>query len=364
MRPAPRVYGIDLHLDKSGSRSICPIRWSPENLWVTARPRNLTSRRIGPKSDSGHLTRHLAFRNENWKWTCRRSISGFVRSTGKRQFQHDRGGLVSTRRREQIPNEPRFKTANEEWKAKWSDLLSWSTMFAVALHAAAFAFWPSWDTLDPLLESDLELLDTEIAWISFYDLPSSGGGGVVASLAVLEEPDSLPDGLDARTTLGGSAWAGVAFSGRLRERLVGRGGPVPTLVEPPVSAPPDLGDDSANTPEEEGDGLRVAVEDHTIADLASRLETSTLDLSRLAGLRPELVLPGTTMWLLLRNPEEVKEFMRVSRIRGAAEGEGQVGVTVWIDERGSVEWSEITRSSGRQELDESALALFNEVVSF
>jgi len=275
--------------------------------------------------------------------------------------------LVSARRRGQIPNEPRFKTANEEWKAKWSGLLSWSTMFAVALHAAAFAFWPSWDTLDPLLESDLELLDTEIAWISFYDLPSSGGGGggVVASLAVLAEPDSLPDGVDARTTLGGSAWAGVAFSGRLRERLVGRGGPVPTLVEPdPVSAPPDLGDDSANTPEEEGDGLRVAVEDHTIADLASRLETSTLDLSRLSGVRPELVLPGVSVWLLLRNPEAVEEFMRVSAYRGTATAQGLVGVTVWIDEWGSVEWSEITRSSGRPELDETALALFNEIASF
>ena len=298
---------------------------------------------------------------------CIRSLPRFVRPTGKRQFQHDKGGWVNTRRRGRIPHEPRFKTANQEWKERWSDLLAWSTMFAVALHAAAFAFWPTWDTLDPLLESDLELLDTVISWISFYDLPSSGGGGggVVASLAVLEEPDSLPDGVDAGTTLGGSAWAGVAFSGRLRERLLGRGGPVPTVVEPDPAPPPlDLGDDSANTPEAEGDGLRVTVEGHTIADLASRLETSTLDLSRLAGLRPELVLPGTSVWLLVRNPAEVEEFMRLSAWRGDAKAQGEVGVTVWIDERGSVEWSEITRSSGRQELDETALALFNEVVSF
>ena len=273
---------------------------------------------------------------------------------------------MSTRRRGRVPHEPSFKTVNEEWKAQWSDLLAWSTMFAVAIHAAAFAFWPSWDTLDLRVESDLELLDVEIAWLSFYEVPSSGGGGgVTASLALLEEPDSLPVGVDAETSIGGSALAGVAFSEGLRERLLGRGGPVPTVVEPEVApAPPDLGDDSADTPEEEGDGVRVTVEDHTIADLASRLETSTLDLSRLSGLRPELVLPGISVWLLLRNPEAVEEFMRVSAYRGTAAAQGLVGVTVWIDERGSVEWSEITRSSGRPELDETALALFNEIASF
>jgi len=184
-----------------------------------------------------------------------------------------------------------------------------------------------------------------------------------AALALLEEPDSLPVGVDAEASIGGSALAGVAFSGGLRERLLGRGGPVPMLVEPEAaSAPPDLGDDSADTPE--GDGVRVTVEDHTIADLASRLETSTLDLSRLSGVRPELVLPGISVWLLLRNPEAVEEFMRVSAYRGTATAQGLVGVTVWIDEWGSVEWSEITRSSGRPELDETALALFNEIASF
>ena len=276
---------------------------------------------------------------------------------------------MSTRSRELISDKPRFKTANEEWKARWNDLLSGSIMFAVAAHAAAFAFWPGWDTLDLSLDSDLELLETEMAWISFYTTPSSGGGGggggVAASLALIEDPDSLPAGVEAETTLGGSPWTGVAFSGGLRERLLARGGPVPTVVEPePASTPLDLGDDSADTPGEEGEEFRVIVEDHTITDLALRLETSTLDLERLTGIRPELVLPGTTMWLLIRNPAEVQEFMRVSALRGLADTAGQVGVTVWIDERGSVEWSEITRSSGRQETDEIALALFNEVVSF
>ena len=275
---------------------------------------------------------------------------------------------MSTRSRELIPDEPRRKTANEEWKARWDDLLAGSIMFAVAAHAAAFAFWPSWDTLDLSLDSDLELLEGEMAWISFYTTPSSGGGGGVAaaSLALIEEPDSLPPGAEAETTFGGSARTGVAFSEGLYGRLLGRGGPVPTIVEPgPASAPLDLGDGSADTPGEDGGReVRVIVEDPAITDLALRLETSTLDLERLTGVRPELALPGTTMWLLIRNPAEVQQFMRASALRGAAEAEGQVGVTVWIDERGSVEWSEITRSSGRQEVDEIALSLFNDVVSF
>ena len=301
-----------------------------------------------------------------------RPLSRFVIPTGKRQFQLDKGGLVSARRRGRIPHEPGFKTANEEWKAQWNDLLAWSTMFAVAAHAAAFAFWPSWDTIDPGLEPDLELLETATSWISFYAEPSTGGGGGMAatSLALLEEPDSLPPpGLDAEASVPGAELAVVEFSGGLRERLLGRGGPVPTLVEPgPASAPPDLADDPVNTPEEEGreeeEGVDVIVEDPTIADLALRLETSTLDLSRLAGLRPQLILPGTSAWFLIRNPAKVEEFMKIVGLRQDAEDQGQVDVAVWIDDRGSVEWAEIARSSGTEELDEIALALFNEITSF
>ena len=348
MRPAPRVYGVGLHLDKSGRALPFLRRRSPGNLWGTERARNLSAEGVG----------------------CVRVPSpASSNRRGKGSSDHHRGGLVSTSSREPIPDEPRRKTANEEWKGRWDDLLAGSIMFAVAVHAAAFAFWPSWDTLDLSLDSDLELLETEMAWISFYTMPSSGGGGGVAaaSLALIEEPDSLPPGAEAETTLGGSALTGVAFSGGLYERLLvrGGGGPVPTVVEPePASAPLDLGDGSADTPEEEGEEVRVIVDDPSITDLALRLETSTLDLQRLTGIRPELALPGTTMWLLIRNPAEVQEFMRVSALRGSADGEGEVGVTVWIDERGSVEWSEITRSSGRQEMDEIALALFDEVVSF
>jgi TonB family protein len=39
-------------------------------------------------------------------------------------------------------------------------------------------------------------------------------------------------------------------------------------------------------------------------------------------------------------------------------------VAVWIDDRGSVEWSEVTKSSGHVDMDEAALALFSDITSF
>ena len=273
--------------------------------------------------------------------------------------------------------DPRLKTVNAAWKAQWETTVAWSMMVAVAAHAAVFAFWPGWDPSDLWLDPELGLLGT--AWMALYAPPSSGGGGgtVATSLALLEEPDSLPaevaegTGLGGSevaegTGLGGSELAVVAFSERLRERLVGRGGPAPTIVEParelaPQSIP-SIADDPANTGEEEG--VVVSVEDPSMADLALQLETSPLDLSRLSGVRPRIILPGTSSWILIRNPAEVDRFMDRLASREDSGIEGLVDVAVWIDEWGSVEWAEISRSSGRQEMDEIALALFTEVASF
>ena len=105
----------------------------------------------------------------------------------------------------------------------------------------------------------------------------------------------------------------------------------------------------------------TVIEDLTTLDEVLLLETSRLDLSRLSAVRPQVVLPGTSAWILIRNPAEVNRFMA-----GVfdSEAEGLVDVAVWIDEWGSVEWAEISKSSGLQEMDEIALALFNEVASF
>ena len=131
-----------------------------------------------------------------------------------------------------LRQDKRYKNANEAWKAQWNNLLAWSTMFAVAAHVAAFVFWPAWDNSDSLFDPDLELLGT--AWIALYAPPSSGGGSGMATpaLALLEEPDSLPvEEVGDAALIGGSEGALAGLPEGLRERLTGRGGPVPRIVQ-------------------------------------------------------------------------------------------------------------------------------------
>ena len=254
-------------------------------------------------------------------------------------------------------------------------------MFAVAAHVAAFVFWPSWANSDSWLDPDLELLGT--AWLALYAPPSSGGGSGMATpaLALLEEPDSLPvEEVDDAALIGGSEGALAGLPEGLRERLTGRGGPVPRIVQfGPVfgpgfgraSGPPRLRADRADTSEEVADTREEVevvetIDDPSTESLALLLETSPPDLglSRLVGLRPRIVLPGTSAWILIRNPAEVERFMRRMTYGEDSGVEGLVDVALWIDEWGSVEWAEISRSSGDQGIDEIALALFNEVASF
>ena len=298
---------------------------------------------------------------------------------------------MSAPRRRRVPHQPRLTTANEAWKAQWNDCLAWSTMLAVAAHAAAFAFSPGWDPLDVWVERDLELLGTGTSWVSFDAVPSSdrGGATAVASGAPVQfqEPDSLPAGVDAGARIGGPELATLAFSGGLRERLRGRSGPIPTIVEPdrgldresdrelalpPASPaldddPPDALEPDTHEEDHHGEGIRVIVESPNLADPAFRLETSTLNLSRMAGITPELFMPGTSAWLLIRNPADVEEYMKIVGYEQYMQGtaaQGLVNVAVWIDDRGSVGWSEVSKSSGRVDMDEAALALFSDIASF
>ena len=298
---------------------------------------------------------------------------------------------MSAPRRRRVPHQPRLTTANEAWKAQWNDCLAWSTMLAVAAHAAAFAFSPGWDPLDVWVERDLELLGTGTSWVSLDAAPSSDGRGATAVASgaplQLQEPDSLPPGVDAGAHIGGPELATLAFSGGLRERLLGRGGPIPTIVEPdlgldresdreialpPASPaldddPPDALEPDTHEEDRQGEGIRVIVESPTLADPAFRLETSTLNLSRMAGITPELFMPGTSAWLLIRNPADVEEYMKIVGYEQYTQGtaaQGLVNVAVWIDDRGSVEWSEVTKSSERLDMDEAALALFSDIASF
>jgi TonB family protein len=121
--------------------------------------------------------------------------------------------------------------------------------------------------------------------------------------------------------------------------------------------------------EPEGDSISIQELDsaEVLAELAHADSLDVeLDLDRLTEIRPELAVMIPSMWVLLRNPTEVETFLRRSYGRWSLDrGEpGSVTVTVWIDTHGSVEWAEVSRSSGRSNLDEAALELFNEIVTF
>ena len=301
----------------------------------------------------------------------KRSLSRFITRISKCS-SNAKGGLVSGRTQKGLQQDERYRSANEAWKAQWNSRLALSTIFAVAAHVAAFVFWPTWENSDSWLDPDLELIGT--AWMALYAPPPSGGGGAGMAtpvLALLEGPDSLPaDEVDAGALIGGSGVALERLGEGLRERLAGRGGPVPTIVQfgpafgpafGPSSGPPGLGNDAADNREEV---VVETVDDPTAEELALLREATPLDLSRLSAVRPQIVLPGTSAWILIRNPAAVDRFMTRVTYRVDSQLEGLVDVAVWIDEWGSVEWAEISRSSGRQEMDEVALALFTEVASF
>jgi TonB family protein len=292
------------------------------------------------------------------------SVSGFGTVTTWK-FRENKGGPVSTPTQKRLRYDPVAGSANEAWKATWDNVVAWSTIFAVVAHALVFAFWPSWDASDQWLDPDEEALGT--AWIALYALPSSGndGGMAVPSLAIVADADSLPaETVDEPGIVGGSQLGLASLPERLRERLAGRNGPVPTIVQfSPATGPPGISDDATDSRAADEEDTPI-FEDPTPEDVALLLETRPMDLSRLSAVRPQIVLPGTSAWILIRNPAEVDRFMNRTPTGSDSEAIALVDVTVWIDEYGSVEWAEISKSSGRQEMDEIALALFNEVASF
>lgn len=248
--------------------------------------------------------------------------------------------------------------ANDRLKARWNGYLAWSTLAAVALHAAAFAFWPSWEPSALAADAESELVWME--WTSLADRPSAGASaGGIGAPPLSSLSDSTVIEPSAEGGDGGSAADLAGLSDVLLERLRRGAVPAPTIaeIEPEVES-----EDSAVA---QGNATRIGGE--ASATGSSGLpETDPLVLDRLSSLRPEIAIPGTSAWVLVVNPAEVREFMRKTYDRGDLDRDVDVSVsvTLWIDERGSVEWSEISESSGRRDFDEIALALFNEVARF
>jgi len=248
---------------------------------------------------------------------------------------------------------------------------------SLTIHAILLFFLPAW-RLGVGLEEALDPLE-------------AGGGGIVYVMPVL--PEELPEaemggelvsadplGQERGTaSLAGSrpgsmegpvvtdADYGALFD-RLGERMRRGRSILPTLAVPTVaSEPPEPSTGSPDEPLEPAEMDEPVIDtDVTTVELADLPASDSIDLGRLTGLRPELAFMTASAWVLIRNQEEVEAYLRRTYREGYLDPNvsGTVSVTLWIDQRGTVEWAEVSQSSGRTDLDEFALALFNEVADF
>jgi TonB family protein len=254
-----------------------------------------------------------------------------------------------------------------------------SMIASSAAHAAVTFLWVHGVTFDLRVESGPVIY--EIDWFTilegargFGDDPTLEQAEVASAQAapgapIGVVPDSIPVELGLETGTDGSAMVATSVDtdvDRFRERLMGGLAPVPEIVEQPglSEAPSDLGGDSSNGTDREFPGSDLSAAG--FPGSAELLGTNPMDLDRLSAVRPELVLTVPSAWVLIRNPLEVEQFIQRSYRSGVLSrgANGSVSVALWIDESGSVEWAEISESSGRPDLDRVALALFSEVAAF
>ncbi|MDE0650633.1 MAG: hypothetical protein OXI12_09855 [Gammaproteobacteria bacterium] len=263
-------------------------------------------------------------------------------------------------------------TANDRFKAQWGDRLAWSIVVAVSVHVAGFAFFPGWRLRDLSPEPIFGARGTE--WILLQPpgpnsgleaiafAAVSGAGEDSAAAAEVEEEEGQED-----SDLAGFAdAAGGGSGGSFLDRLRGRAAPRPVVVEPELAVAEAEAPADAQSEGTSGDDALSIGGSASTASLESLPDPDELDLDRLSVLEPELSLTSLSAWVLVRNPDEVMEFMRRSAAQqGLAEEDFMtVRGTLWIDRRGAGEGSAIRESTGGRRVDEIALELVNEVISF
>lgn len=257
------------------------------------------------------------------------------------------------------------RTANDRWKGRRRLRVACSIALAVVLHAAVFVLWPAGEVEEPGTDSPLNALELlQVAQSSAERNGSSSDVVPVPAAPVVQAGDSAgsegeaenEDEGDGRSDGAEARIAGMSDSlfDRIRDRA-----PRPTLTEPEPEA-------REEDPAASDDELLAGSETPSAADVPNMLELSELELERLSEVRPELALTAPSGWVTVRNPTDVRRFMKRIYNRGVMDPDasGSVSVALWIDEKGSVEWAEITDSSGREAMDRVALDLFREVVTF
>jgi TonB family protein len=243
-------------------------------------------------------------------------------------------------------------------REQWNTRMSWSMMAATAAHASMFAFWPTEVVPAPIPDLAMDLEPP--TYVSFYDLPVEPDLAP-GTMSVPLRAGSAPLTPEAPEQPGVTREDLVDLEEDLRNRLVRGARYVPTIetlgFERIGGAPIS---DSTTIAGDMGAGEDYPDEYSTLPGL------SAMDLERLSALRPDVALEVSSNWVLVRNPLEVGTYMRRTSPREDADPEatGSVSVALWVSASGSVEWAEIVGSSGRSDLDDIALNLFSEVVSF
>lgn len=266
------------------------------------------------------------------------------------------------------PTAARRPSANDRLKARWESHLAVATLLAVTTHAALFLLSPGWvSKRETARERGFE--GTSLIALPPLDGLTGATGAPAAPLPMIDEAvDAGGDrGLDDGAFLADASLDETDLWDAIGERLRRRGGLVPAIAEPEDEEVDDPESTSADGPGGPGAEEELDIGGRAKAiDIADLPEPGALDLDRLSSLRPELALQMASSWVLIRNPVEVEAFLRRGYTVGPLDPSvrGSVSVTLWIDQRGAVQWAEISESSGHRDLDEYALAVFNEVAAF
>ena len=252
-------------------------------------------------------------------------------------------------------------SANDRFKASWNPWLLRSTALAAILHGVAFATWPTWDRArietDPLQEF------LQLEWVSVLEARSAPSPEPAPAIRLGSIPDSIPSAGEVVSVASGTGSTIATLSEAFRERLIGRGALTPTISETD-----ELGTEAPRAAAEGSTRDGIIDPSGGLADAAfsELMATGPIDLGRLSAVRPELVLATPSAWVLLRNPRAVEDFLVRSYRRGLIDRSdtGSVSVALWINNRGTVEWAEISDSSGQPGIDQVALELFTDVAAF
>lgn len=281
--------------------------------------------------------------------------------------------------------EARPRSANDRMKARWGSRVAWSLILAVLLHAAVFALWPEWSPADENLD---RLVEPAADWLAAADVAPAGdeaGPAGAPGLMISERPDSAEeeaaepaaadDGDGSEPTGAGRGGAPADGAASLRERL-GEAGRAELAASARTRPPPRAVDDSERETNERETADRDSADPSGSSGIRGGRATTagapdpgregSSALERLRALEPGVTTGLGSSEVLLRNPSEVVRFKEraAERYPAVESTEGWVGVAVWIDEAGSVEWAEISESSGSEVLDEVTLTLFRDVVEF